>query len=76
MGSTIISSLLKISSLMRRARRDPIEEPIKAPAIQMRAGRSLMNPFRASRAVEMVVPMAELNLLVPRARWGGRPASR
>ena len=76
MGSTMISNLLKISSLMSSVSLDPMDEPIKAPAIQIRAGRSLINPLMARRAVETLVPMAELNLLVPSARWGGRPASR
>ena len=72
----MISNLLKISSLMSSVSLDPMDEPIKAPAIQIRAGRSLINPLMARRAVETLVPMAELNLLVPSARWGGRPASR
>ena len=76
MGKTISSNLLKISSLMSSVSRDPIDEPINAQTIQIRAGRSLIKPFRARRAVEMLVPMAELNLLVPSARWGGSPASR
>ena len=61
----MISNLLKISSLMSSVSLDPMDEPIKAPAIQIRAGRSLINPLMARRAVETLVPMAELNLLVP-----------
>ena len=48
----MISNLLKISSLMSSVSLDPMDEPIKAPAIQIRAGRSLINPLMARRAVE------------------------
>ena len=61
-----------------RARWAPRAEPIRAAAEEHTAISTfpLRKPCFASRAVETVVPMAELSLLVPRATWAGTPAMR
>ena len=67
-------SLLKTPSDTSRASRAPDQAPARAAATHTPACRQGMLPPLASRPAARAVPMPELSLLVPMAKWTGSPA--
>lgn len=68
--------ILNMRSPMSSARFAPQAEPESAKATQNTACFHGIKPLFVYRTVVSVVPMAELILFVPMAKWTGKPAMR